>query len=268
MKEYLVSVIVPCYNSGKYLSETLDSVLHQTYPNWECVIVNDGSSDCTEEISKHYCNIDPRFKYIYQINQGLSSARNTGILNSQGKFVLPLDSDDKVGSRYLELAVDAFRNNPRVRIVYSRAMLFGKRKGEWRLPEYSFERMLARNCIYCSALYKREDYDKSGGYNSNMKYGYEDWDFWLSILNKNDEVYKIDDIQFYYRIRKKSMARSLDLEKIKFLRKQLWRNHRELYAQYSFDITETFEYRLISDSYEYKIGKLLLKPLRFILRIL
>ena len=59
MKEYLVSVIVPCYNSGKYLSETLDSVLHQTYPNWECVIVNDGSSDCTEEISKHYCNIDP-----------------------------------------------------------------------------------------------------------------------------------------------------------------------------------------------------------------
>lgn len=88
--------------------------------------------------------------------------------------------------------------------------------------------------------------------------------FWLSILNKNDEVYKIDEIQFYYRIRYKSMARSLDLEKYRYLRKQLWNNHRDLYAQYPFDITETFEYHLISDSFEYRIGKWLLKPLRFI----
>ena len=79
---YLVSIIIPCYNLSQYLPETLDSVLAQTYQSWECIIINDGSIDNTEKITKLYVDKDKRFKYIYQNNQGVSSARNNGIRNS------------------------------------------------------------------------------------------------------------------------------------------------------------------------------------------
>ena len=86
MNNPLVSIIVPCYNQAQYLPETLDSVLAQTYPYWECIIVNDGSPDNTEEIAKHYCEKDSRFKYVYKENGGLSSARNVSLhLTDPGK---------------------------------------------------------------------------------------------------------------------------------------------------------------------------------------
>lgn len=268
MNEYLVSIIVPCYNQGCYLEETLDSVLCQTYQNWECIIVNDGSIDNTADIAKAYLEKDPRFKYIYQNNSGLSSARNTGVQHSNGYFILPLDSDDLISSEYISLGVAAHENDPDLKIVYCRADLFGIHSGEWQLPEYSLERMLGRNCIFCSAIYKREDYDKAGGYKTNMKYGYEDWDFWLSILENGDKVYKIDKILFHYRVRKRSMARSLDSAKTSCLRHQIWQNHRELYSKYFLNPCETFEYIGVANSKEYKLGKCLLFPIYRLLNIL
>lgn len=267
-KSTLVSIIVPCYNQAIYLSETLDSVLNQIYNNWECIIVNDGSTDNTKDVALSYCNRDSRFLYIEQENAGLSAARNAGVIRSRGEFILPLDSDDKIAPAYIYKAVECFEKDDSLKIVYCRAAFFGKRYGEWMLPTYSFEKLLGQNCIFCSALYRRLDFDLVGGYKLNMKYGYEDWDFWLSILENGGNVYKIDEILFFYRIRKKSMARSLDIEKIKYLRHRIWENHRELYAQNFLDITNTFEYDLVANSLEYKIGKIFAKPLRWIYNIL
>ena len=87
----LISVIVPCYNQAQYLDECLQSVLNQTYQNWECIIVNDGSPDNTHEIAESYCRKDARFKYFYKENGGLSSARNAGISISNGEFIQFLD---------------------------------------------------------------------------------------------------------------------------------------------------------------------------------
>ncbi len=92
--EKLVSIVVPCYNQAHFLDETLQSVLDQSYSNWECIIVNDGSPDNTEDIAKQWCNKDYRFTYLYKENGGLCSARNAGISISKGEFILPLDSDD------------------------------------------------------------------------------------------------------------------------------------------------------------------------------
>ena len=89
-----VSVIVPCYNQGEYLADALESVLYQTFTDWECIIVNDGSSDNTEEVANKFCELDKRFKYISQTNQGVSAARNNGIKASSGTYILPLDGDD------------------------------------------------------------------------------------------------------------------------------------------------------------------------------
>lgn len=260
----LVSVVVPCYNQAHYLPETLDSVMKQTYQNWECIIVNDGSPDNTDEVAKKYCLNDSRFKYIYKKNGGLSSARNAGIIASSGVYILPLDSDDRIGSEYLSLAIDVIEANEKIKIVYCREKLFGMKNIENILSPYSIELMLCRNLIFCSALFRREDYDKTSGYNENMKFGFEDWDFWLSLLETGGEVHQIDKILFYYRIRRGSMAASMGIEQQGIMRHQIWSNHKELYATYFLDPIECFEYKIISRSLEYRIGCKLLEFIRCI----
>lgn len=92
----LVSVIIPCYKQAQYLDEALQSVFNQTYANWECIIVNDGSPDNTAEVANWWLEKDRRFRYLIQENAGLSSARNSGIDYATGEFILPLDADDKI----------------------------------------------------------------------------------------------------------------------------------------------------------------------------
>jgi len=225
-----VSIIVPCFNQAQFLGEALDSILAQTYSNWECIIVNDGSSDNTEIIANFYLAKNNQFKYIYQNNAGLSSARNTGIKNSSGEYILPLDSDDKISPSYIEEAVKILNNNSQIKIVYSNAEFFGAKTGLWKLTDFSLEKILLENMIFCTALYRRTDYDKTVGYNSNMIYGWEDWDLWLSILEQGGTVYKIPKTHFFYRIRNKSMVRSLDRKKMSYLKKQLYLNHIDLYS--------------------------------------
>lgn len=227
----LVSIIVPSYNQASYISETLNSVLAQTYINWECIVVDDGSVDETPNIVKHFLEKDERFKYFRQNNQGPSTARNNGILKSRGEYILPLDSDDKISSLYLQEAVSAFLWNPLIKIVYCNARYFGERKEKWNLPDYLYENILFYNMIFCSAIYRRRDYDKTKGYNANMKNGLEDWDFWLSLLNKDDVVYKIPKTHFFYRI--KNSSHNTDLHNNEMALQKMYRqvffNHKEKY---------------------------------------
>lgn len=102
----LVSIIIPCYNQGEYLNETLKSVYLQTYENWECIIVNDGSTDNTEEIAKSWEAKDSRFKYYLKKNSGVSSTRNFAISKAVGKYLQFLDSDDLLEIRKIELSIN------------------------------------------------------------------------------------------------------------------------------------------------------------------
>ena len=268
----LVSIIIPCYKQAQYLPEALDSVLAQTYTNWECVIVNDGSPDNTEEIAKNYIERDARFKYIFQENSGPSAARNNGIKNSHGEYLLPLDADDLIAPTYLEKAVDHFSHFPETKLVYCKAEKFGKENGVWNLPEYDYESFIWNNCIFCTAMFRRSDYDKTGGYNENMVHGNEDWDFWLSLIKKEDIVHRIEEILFFYRV--KSFSRTVDLEE-SYLQKtliQMGNNHPEVYGQYKEgiiqfrnDLMENIDYLRKSidslrSSRAYRLGKTLLKP--------
>lgn len=203
MDNPLVSIIVPCYKQAQYLSEALQSVLNQTYTNWECIIVNDGSSDNTEEIAQNWLIKDSRFKYIYKENGGLSSARNAGIKIAKGDWILPLDADDKIGSQYLEKANVEFEKG--YSIIYCNACFFGLVEGKWDLPEYSYDKLLVNNLIFCSGFFRKKDWEKVGGYDEKLLYGREDWEFWLSILDSESGVLSIDYFGFFYRIKEKSM---------------------------------------------------------------
>jgi glycosyltransferase involved in cell wall biosynthesis len=230
MENQTVSVIIPCYNMCEYVLETIESVLLQTYKDFEIIIVNDGSTDATQEILESISN--PKIKIIHTINQGLANARNTAISNSSGKYILPLDADDKISKRYLELACAAFQSNPNLNLVYGRAEYFGDQKEEWNLEKFDLKKLLMYNQIYASAVFKREDYNKTKGYDSQMKFGWEDWEFWISLLGSHIDPqvhYITQEIVFYYRVRNNSMIRVLSKNQRDFLLQVIYCKHAQLY---------------------------------------
>ena len=270
-----VSVIVPCYNQAVYLPMTLDSVLSQTSPDWECVIVNDGSPDNTDEIAHDYCKKDSRFKYVKKENGGLASARNFGVQHSTGEFILPLDADDLIGSSYIEKAVKQFVDFPETKLVYCYGETFGDEKNPICRTEYNYDSFIRDNCFVCTSMFRRSDFDKIGGYNLNMKYGMEDWDFWLSLLSPDSVVYQIKEVNFYYRKRGCSMLTDTRKHNDYNLR-QIVRNHPDIYAKLLEDVLFlwTENGRLIAEnvglrnSLPYKIGLVILRPYRRIKALL
>lgn len=262
-----ISIIVPCYNGDKYIRETLDCLQKQTIEDWECIIVNDGSTDKSLEILREYAEKDSRYKYIDKKNEGPSIARNTAIAASNGKYILPLDADDLIASSYAEKAIDYLEKHSKCKVVYGGAEYFDGRTGVWELPEYAYDTELWVNSIFCTAVYRRMDYDKTIGYNPNMKYGNEDWDFWLSLLGVDDEVYKIPETVLYYRIHGESRTSDL-LNNAKESYLQMILNHFDIYQSH---LCELFSLRCrvhylenelnkVLQSKKYKIGKFILSP--------
>ncbi|WP_372474250.1 glycosyltransferase family 2 protein [Capnocytophaga sp. ARDL2] len=251
----MISIIVPCFNQAQYLDECLQSVLEQTYQNWECIIVNDGSPDNTEEVAKKWCEEDARFQYVLKENGGLSSARNTGIQEAKGEWILPLDCDDKISNRYLELAAKEFDKG--YTVIYCQAAFFGAKNEKWHLPEYSFKGQLYNNHIFCSAFFKKQDWEKVGGYDTAMKHGYEDWEFWLHILTKDSKVYRIPQVCFYYRQKEQSMITDLmaQQEVVQSTRAYIFEKHQQKY----FEIYGRFfnKLRFVYDKKQPKIAVIL-----------
>jgi glycosyltransferase involved in cell wall biosynthesis len=266
-----VSIIVPCYNQAKYLTEALDSVLKQTYPHWECIIVNDGSTDETFKTAEQYCNNDRRFKYVEKENGGLANARNYGIKESEGEFILPLDADDKIGAGYIEEAVEILNKNPEIGIVYCEVEFFGAKTGKWKLPDFSINRILTKNIIPSCAMFRKSDFLKTKGYNPNMIYGWEDWDFWLLLIELGKGVKKIPFTHFYYRIKhNESMLNNLGLSENKMNQSlnTIYFNHIDFYMERIGNPIKLYsKLNRILSSKDYKIGRLIVNPGRKIKKI-
>lgn len=199
-----VSVIIACYNQSVYLSEALESLLCQTCCNWEGIVVNDGSSDNTEEIALNYVSKDCRFRYLSKENGGVSSARNYGISNAIGTFILPLDADDLLAPTYIEKALLVYQEIPQTRLVYSQWSFFGVTTEAYPLCYNKYENLLQGNSIFCSAVFRRSDCLAIGGYDEKMLVGYEDWEFYIRFLDEASIVHQIPEPLFAYRIKEES----------------------------------------------------------------
>ncbi|MFC3160374.1 Glycosyltransferase involved in cell wall bisynthesis [Chryseobacterium arachidis] len=205
-----ISIVVPAYNQAEYLDECLQSVMYQTYTDWECIIIDDGSTDHTKEVAQTWTQKDSRFKYLAKINGGVSSARNLGIENASATWILPLDGDDKIASEYLELASGEFHKNPDV--IYCKAAFFGNVNDDFILDDFSYEQLLLNNLIFCSGFFKKEAWQKTEGYDEKLIHGFEDWDFWIELLkNSEKKVTRLDYLGFYYR--RKDSSRDVNINK-------------------------------------------------------
>jgi glycosyltransferase involved in cell wall biosynthesis len=223
-----VSVIIPCYNQGEYLADAVDSVLNQTFTDFEIIIINDGSTDqATISLLAGYEK--PKTRIIHTPNRGLASARNTAISEAQGEYILPLDADDRIGKHYLQSAAAILDNDDQIGIVYCLAEKFGAVQDKWELPEFTPLKLLRDNLIFCSALYRKQDWVSIGGYNQNMRYGWEDWNFWLSMIEIGKKVIRIPEVMFFYRVNSNSMNSSMTFTQKVLMMFNLLMNHKKLY---------------------------------------
>lgn len=268
----IISIIVPCYNQAIFLTDALDSVQAQVYQNWECIIVDDGSPDDTENIALKFCQLDDRYKYLKKENGGLSSARNAGIKAASGSLILPLDADDKIHPDYLKLAVNAFIEDPSLDLVYCKAAFFGEKSGEWLLKPYSYQALLHNNLIFCAAIFKAEDFANTSGYNEDLKKGFEDWDLWIRMLNPASKVIQLKETLFYYRIKKTSMFQLLIEGDYKQTKWDVFLSCANVYRKNMLpptDLNKEIEHlssivTFYQQSKEYRLGRLLFSPIRLL----
>jgi len=220
-KNILVSVIIPCYNQSKYLTETVQSILSSDHTPLEIIIINDGSTDETDITGKHLAHLHPQVTYLSQKNSGPSVARNSGISIAKGKYILPLDGDDLISPKYISEAVNVLESRPEVKVVYCKAEKFGAKNGPWKLKPFTLDNLATDNMIFVSAMYRKSDWVDIGGYAEEMTWGYEDWEFWISMLKEGGEVIQLSFVGFYYRTsptsRRKSVKREGKRKTIAFL---------------------------------------------------
>jgi len=174
---HLVSVIIPTCNRSKLLIKTIQSVLNQTFNNYELLIVDDGSIDETKTSVNKIISENPhsKIKYIYQENEGVYSAINNGLTNSKGKYVAILDSDDKWYPNFLEVMVEELTRREDVGLVYCGSIRFSNEQGEVRRSDFRYSKegnllkyMVFRkhHIYYGTCLFRKECFDKVGYYDS------------------------------------------------------------------------------------------------------
>lgn len=211
----------------------VESALAQSHSSVEVIVVDDGSTDPRTLAALSAIDAEGRVRVFRQSNAGLSGARNRGIEESTGDYVLPLDHDDQIAHDYVDKAAAVLDAQANVGIVYSRAERFGATTGEWDLPDFTFKAMFARNVIHACGMFRRSDWQAAGGYSTDLRRGYEDYDFWLRILALGREVVRIDEVLFRYRDTGASMASGMtDTDRVEALA-QIFAANADVYVQHA-----------------------------------
>lgn len=213
------SILIPIFNQKEYFVEAVESALAQTVPV-EIIVVNDGSTDGSNFLVEEYAD---RVKVIHQVNKGLPSARNTGIMNAKGEYILPLDADDKLLSTAVERMEKVFEDTD-AGIVSPSFTTFGLDSRDVILDmRPDLESFKGGNRIgYCS-MFRRSDLLEMGGYSPRMTFGYEDLHMTIGLLKRGKKIYTIPEPLWMYRTKANSMITTAQA------------HHEELMAQIKHD---------------------------------
>lgn len=229
----VISVIIPCYNHGHFIQEAIDSVLDVKGIDYEIIIINDGSTDAYT-INKLHQLQAAGFKVLSHANSGLGFTRNAGVQAALGKYILPLDADNKIKPEYIYKALPLLENGS-CDIVYARPVMFGDMHAERKFTVKPFDilDLSIANYIDACAVYKKEVWTSVGGYDTQMPYpGHEDWEFWLHAYTKSFRFSYIDEELFYYRVVKNSMiAATSALDKDSLNYRYIVKKHASFYSK-------------------------------------
>jgi len=277
----LVSVIIPCYNQAQYLPDALESILAQSYRNWECIIINDGSTDNTEIVGHEWEKKDPRFCLITKSNGGLSSARNTGLAHMTGSYIQFLDADDVIHPQKFRLQLESISNPSNYAVSYcdyfpstEKNLLEPTSKylsPKFKTKNYLFElitrweKNLSIPC-HCFLFSSNIIKENSIRFDETLK-NHEDWDFWMSIFRFKPEVSFVPLELATYRVHASSMSRNYKQMKIGFLKaiSKQQRNFALLSIEYLLLTLKYFRVKLTINRHN-KIIRFLIDQIKQIIR--
>ena len=195
----LISVIIPCFNSGGVLKKAVDSIINQTWSEVEILVINDGSYEKnTLEIFDLLTDI-PQLRIINQANSGLPSARNKGVEKAKGKYLFFLDSDDWIEPESLELMLDILNKNQGLGFVFTDIVLEGEVKKVIR-KEYNLFEQLFINQLPYSIFISKKNFLNIEGYDEKMQLGYEDWEFNIRLGFSGIYGIKLSKPLFHYNV--------------------------------------------------------------------
>ena len=266
-----VSVVVTNYNYGKFLVKALESVLNQDYPQekLEIILIDDASTDeATRRLVEEYEH--PRVKKILlRENVGVVKARNIAIEQARGEYILPLDADDWFLPDYVRLAARVLDENPDAGLAYGMGELTGDASGPWLGP-FDIEHVLLEGGTPACSMFRKSAWQEVGGYHDYMKNGWEDWDFWLSLIEQGYSIREVEGTMgFYYRIKAQSRTKDAAEKDLKELWRNLFMHHQKLYFAYprimQRVLIESSHGRVIAHSPEYRLGSVATKCMRAVL---
>ncbi len=235
----LVSIIVPCYNAGATLKETLDSLVEQDYPHMEILLVDDGStepgfSDLLDRLGQQQLNV----RVFHKVNSGLPGARNYGARQAQGKFIAFCDADDQLAPQTIRHSIDALTRHPELTLVYPIIHYYEGAEGYWGPQDLYAPTLLAENQGHAGIVIRRERFFALGGYDESFRYGWEDWEFLLRLAQSGDQGEVLPYPYYYYRVRHDSMVRTTSMQNRHRIQRQMWTKHQNLLGLPAFYVLD------------------------------
>jgi glycosyltransferase involved in cell wall biosynthesis len=222
-----VSVIVPCYNGGRFLDGLCASLAAQTFRDFETIIVDDGSTE--EATLKKLASLEPGIHVVLQRNRRLPGARNAGFGKARGEFVLPLDQDDRLAPSFLAETVTALRHAPReVGFAFAHVRLDGDMDGVMPRHFNQFDQLFLNRLPYCM-LIRRSAWQAAGGYDEAMRDGTEDWEFNIRLMQAGFRGVEIAKPLFIYRVSGDGMLMSHSARRHGTIWRYIRTKHRDLY---------------------------------------
>ncbi len=227
----LVSVIIPCYKHACFLPEAVESVVAQTFSDWEIVIVNDGSPDDTSGVARRLIAQYPdrRIRLLENKNGGPTAARNSGVRAARGKYILLLDGDDKIHPAMLAKLTPILETRPKIGFAYTHIQHFGAIDTEYPLPDFDRATLISKdNIVPICSLVRKSVWEQVGGFNQNMREGYEDWDFWIGCAEHGWDGHCLHEPLFFYRKAKPGRLNDANQKRGRLIARMIL-NHRKLY---------------------------------------
>ena len=241
LKEYkgekdLLSIVIPYYNLGTTLPETIESIKNSDYKNYEIVVVNDGSTD--EESIRVLDNYkdDEKVRIINIENKGLANARNVGAKEAKGEYVAFLDADDKIDKTFYSKAINVLHKYSNVSYVYSWVQYFEGSTAVWPTFNVHIPYLLCANMLAAFVVIRKNDFLNFGQNRIKMEYGMEDYDGWLNLAEHGYLGVSIPEKLNLYRVRKDSMSRQFNKKMRIYLYETSMQGHEKIFEKYSKDV--------------------------------
>ncbi len=257
----LVSIIIPYFNAGTTIQETIDSIFSQSYENFEIWIIDDGSTDLLSIEKLKEFEYNTKIHLLHQENGGPSVARNLALSLSKGEYIVSLDADDKIENTTLIDSIDILSKNQNIGVVYGNLQFFGENDKIKVQDEFILEKQLLWNQVAVCCVIRKKVFDEVGLYDSHLSLlGLEDWEFWLRVGQTNWEFKKVEKVHFNIRVEANSRTFKVANKNIEEIKKYVCQKHADLWLEKYEKIY--YSRKMLSETPDFKIGNFLLAPYR------